>query len=373
MMNDKALEHLIGEIYETALNPGLWPEVMTLCARQVNGIAAHIMTVDKRRQYPKFLVAAGDGDLPAPENQSHYLNYYLKIDPRMQAMETAKLHEWRYCTHYMDQQFVNRNEFYQDFLLPSGGRYAMGAWIDDGDAEKTVLGLHRCQGQPEFSEGERRIAEQFSSHLQRSLRLQRHTQALQDKAWLGARAIDALNLPMLIVDATGAIRHLNAQAEALLQNSCVSGFSYHNQRLSALYPDDSQKLAALITQATSTPAQGGATFLGHGTQQAFVTPLPARSPFVQEWQINLALLAILESGKSIAPLPLLGKLYNLSPAELKCAAALLAGQTAETYAQATGLAENTVRTQIKNLQRKTGTGRLSDLLALLSRAPPLAQ
>ena len=372
MTKDKALDKLIGAIYETALNPALWPEVMKLCARQVDGIAAHIMTVDKRRENPTFLIAAGDGDLPTPENQTHYLNYYVKIDPRMQVMESAKLHEWRYCTHYLDQQYVNHNEFYQDFLLPSGGRYAMGAWIDDSQTEKTVLGLHRGEGQPEFSEGERRIAEQFSGHLNRSLRLHRHTKALEDKASLGARAIDALNMPMLIVDSTATIRHLNHQAEALLQNSKVSGVSSQNQRLLALHPDDNQKLAALIAQATATPAQGGAAFLNNGTQQAYATPLPAKSAYVQDWQIDLALLIIMENGKILSPLTLLSKLYNLSPAEVKCATALLAGQTAETFAQASGLAETTVRTQIKNLQRKTGTSKQSDLMALLSRAPPLA-
>ena len=370
---DKALEHLIGVIYETALNPDLWSEAMTLCARQVDGVAAHIMTIDKHRQTPTFLVAAGDGDLPTPENQSQYLNYYVNIDPRMQVMSTAKLYEWRYCTDYLDQQYVNHNEFYQDFLLPSGGRYALGAWIDEGVAEKTVLGLHRCQGQAQFSETERKIAEFFSSHLQRSLRLRKHTQALRDKAILGARAIDALSLPMIIVDAKAAIRHLNIQAETLLFNSNASGLSSHTQRLSAQQPDDNQKLAALIALATSKPAQGGAIFINHGTRQVFVTPLPANSPFAHEWQTNLALLVILETGKVISSLSLLGKLYNLSPAELKCAAALLAGLTAETYAQESGLAENTVRTQIKNLLRKTGTGKHSDLLALLSRAPPLAE
>jgi DNA-binding CsgD family transcriptional regulator len=372
MTKDKALEHLIGVIYETALDPSLWPEVMTLCARQVDGIAAHIMTVDKHRQSPTFLVAAGDGDLSARENQSQYLNYYVNIDPRMQVMATAKLHEWRYCTDHLDQKYVNHNEFYQDFLLPSGGRYAMGAWIDEGSAEKTVLGLHRHQGQPLFGAAERQVAAQFSGHLQRSIRLQKHTLALQDKAMLGARAIDTLNLPMLIVDAKATIRHLNLQAEILLQNSRRSGFSSQNQRLSALHPDDNQKLATLIAQATSVPAQGGATFLCHGAQQAFVTPLSRESSFANEWRINLALLVILESGKSISSLPLLGKLYNLSPAELKCAAALLAGQTADAYAQESGLARNTVRTQIKNLLRKTATVKQSDLLALLSRSPPLA-
>lgn len=372
MTSEKQLDHLINVLYETTLTPDLWKEAMLLCSRQVRGIAAHIMTVDKGLNKPVFLVAAGDGDLPASENQSNYVNYYVKIDPRMNVMANTKIHEWRFCSSHMDQQFVNHNEFYQDFLIPSGGRYAMGMWVDDGAEQKTVFGLHRSLGQAAFDDSDRMAAERFTGHLQRALRLQRHTQKLQDKAELGARAIDSFALSMLIVDHKAAILHLNNEAESLLSKQ-LGGLSSQGGRLAADSPDDNHKLATLISQATSYPAVGGAMFLNNSkvpqTRQVFVTPLPAASPFVKDWQTPLALVLVMETSQSLSSMQLLGKLYNFSPAELKVTAALMQGKGPEEYALEAGVSLNTVRTQIKNLYRKTGTSRQAELVALLCRTP----
>lgn len=103
----------------------------------------------------------------------------------------------------------------------------------------------------------------------------------------------------------------------------------------------------------------------------FVTPLPASSPFAQDWQMPLALVLVMDAGKPLSPLQLLGKLYDLSPAELRVASALLAGSSPEEYAQQAGVTLNTVRSQLKNLFSKTGTHRQSELVAVLSRVPPL--
>lgn len=67
----------------------------------------------------------------------------------------------------------------------------------------------RAVDQQPFDYTEQLDAQRFSGHLQRALRLQKHTQNLQAKAELGARAIDALALSMLILDSKGVILHLN--------------------------------------------------------------------------------------------------------------------------------------------------------------------
>jgi DNA-binding CsgD family transcriptional regulator len=110
---------------------------------------------------------------------------------------------------------------------------------------------------------------------------------------------------------------------------------------------------------------------GEQPRQVFVTPLPAASPFTQDWQTPLALVLVMEAGKNVSALQLLGKLYDLSPAELRVAAALLAGKSPEEYALEADVTINTVRTQLKNLFQKTGTHRQSELVAVLSKAPPL--
>ena len=374
MNSEKQYDELINVLYETALDPSLWKEAMLLCSRQVNGIAAHIMSVDKTKKKPVFLVAAGDGELPDMENQSQYINYYVKIDPRMSVMEKASQNEWRFCSTYMDQQFVNHNEFYQDFLIPSGGRYAMGMWIDDCAESKTVLGLHRSLSQPAFSEPEKQIADRFIGHIQRALRLQRHTKTLNEKAELGARAIDSFSLSMIIVDSKAFVLHLNSEAKALI-DAKQNGIHIKNNRLSADSPKENHKLNDLITQATSYPAIGGAMFFNCSnnpqTQQVFVTPLPASSPYAQDWQTPLALVLMMKPNQPCPSLQFLGKLYNFSPAEIKVCASLMQGKSPEEYALEAGVSVHTVRTQIKNLFRKTETNRQSELVALLCKIPYL--
>jgi DNA-binding CsgD family transcriptional regulator len=286
-------------------------------------------------------------------------------------MKGAAVDEWIPCHHTYDQKFVNHSEFCQDFLLYYGCRYVMGAWIDDYEDHHNQLIVLRAVGQQPFEPAEQQAAQRYSGHLQRALRLQKHTQNLHDKIELGAMAIDALALSMLIVDGKGVILHLNAGAERLL-SSRVSGLTGNAGRLSAADPTNKNRLAALIFAATGYPAMGGAMFLnGEQNRQVFITPLPAASPFAKDWQTPLALVLVIEAGNTLSTLQLLGKLYDLTPAELRVASALLDGNSPEEYAQQAGVTQNTVSSQLKSLFRKTGTRRQSELVALLSRVPPL--
>jgi DNA-binding CsgD family transcriptional regulator len=369
MTDDKQLDHLIGVLYETALDPSRWREAVGLCGQYAGGVDAQFLTIDKTNNTPIAAVLAGTEF--SLQGGADYANYYITLDPRQNSMQGATVGEWLCCHHTYDQKFFDRNAFCQDFLIYYGCRYVMGAWIDDYEDHHNQLIVLRAVGQQPFEPAEQLAAQRFSGHLQRALRLQRHTQSLHTKAELGARAIDALALSMLIVDGKGAILHLNAGAERLL-NSRISGLTSKANCLSTAHPPNKNRLKALIAAATGYPAVGGAMFLsGEETRQVFVTPLPAASAFAQDWQTPLALVLVIEAGKNLSTLQLLGKLYDLSPAELRVASALLSGKSPEEYAQQAGVTLNTVRSQLKNLFRKTDTRRQSELVAVLSRVPPL--
>jgi len=369
MADDKQLDYLIGVLYETVIDPSRWHEAMELCARYAGGIAAHMLTIDKRLNQPVF--SAHGGEITTDDNANDYADYYINLDPRVKMMETLAVQDWWFCHDHFDQQFVSRSEFYQDFFIPNCARYSLGACVDDDLERHTVIGIMRAAKQSPFGEVERMAAQRFSGHLQRALRLQSHTQCLHARAELGARAIDALALAMLIVDGTGLILHCNVAAELLLSDQAC-GLNSKAGRLTAAHPLNKISLASLIAGATCCSAVGDAMFLsGGGRRQVFVTPLPAASDFVHDWQTPLALVVVMEVGKNLSPLQLLSKLYNLSPAELRVAAALLAGKSPEEYAQEANVTANTARTQLKSLFKKTGTRRQSELVALLSLVPPL--
>jgi DNA-binding CsgD family transcriptional regulator len=367
MTDDKQLDHIIGVIYETVLEPSRWSEAVELCGLYAGGIAGQLCTVNKADLSAELFLMAGEFSQPA----ATVYEKNIPIDPRSEMFSEMIIQKWLCCHHFYDQNFVNHNEFYQDFLIIHGVRYGMAAMIDETTDYITTFGSIRAVGQQPFGDTNQLAAQRFGSHLQRALRLQKHTQSLQTKAELGARAIDALALPMLIVDGKAVILHLNVGAERLL-NSPVYGLTGKAGHLFSTHPDQQNKLKDLIAKATGYPAVGGAMFFpDKDLRQVFVTPLPAASPFAQDWQSPLALVLVMDANQNLSSLQLLGALYNLSPAELRVASALLNGNSPEQYAQQAAVSVNTVRTQLKSLFNKTNTSRQSELVAILSRMPPL--
>ncbi|MDD1643095.1 MAG: hypothetical protein LUQ29_07505, partial [Methylococcaceae bacterium] len=52
MTDDKQLDHLIGVLYETALDPSRWEEAVGLCGHYAGGVDAHLLTIDKNTNIP---------------------------------------------------------------------------------------------------------------------------------------------------------------------------------------------------------------------------------------------------------------------------------------------------------------------------------
>ena len=184
-------------------------------------------------------------------------------------------------------------------------------------------------------------------------------------------AMDALSLAILIVDEQGAVKYINTCAKELL-NTKIRSLTIKDDYLSAINFSDKSKLSAFITAATSAEEIRSAMFLHDDeVRQVFITPLPSMSSFMLNVNMPLALILITEPNEIVSEVQLMGKLYDLSPAELRVATALLAGKSPGEYAIDAGLTMHTVRSQLKNLFSKTYTRRQSELVALLSKLPPL--
>lgn len=368
-MNDDKLDQLIAALYEAVLDPSKWREAVGLCGLYAGGVDAHMTTIGKQRNAAISTIMAGTMfPLQIPVD---YEQYYVQIDPHVNILKSSPIHHWNCCHHTSTPNFVDRSEFFQDFLIPRGLRYGLFAVVDEDDKNITTFVSLRPLDMLPFDEENQAAARRFSMHLQRALHLQAKMQVLQTKAELGAEAIDALSISMLIVDENGKILQLNQEAEQIL-NHATSGLFCKSGILTATSPSVKNRLITLIKDATSQTAIGGATLLNETTtKQIFVTPIPATSEFIRDWQRPLALVLISETGKVVSPLELVGKLYSFTSTEIRLASALLSGKSPEEYAIAADVTLNTVRTQLKSLYSKTGTHRQSALVAFLSKVPPL--
>jgi DNA-binding CsgD family transcriptional regulator/PAS domain-containing protein len=362
------LDTLIHTLYETALDSGRWASALEQLASYLDAAASHLIVWNKPMLAVSFLTG-----IP-PDADGSYGTYYASIDPFRQLAMAQSPGEWLRCHEHFDENFVRRNEFYQDHLAPYGLRYLLGGKLVESNGRSALVTLLRGAGQPPFSESDVASVRRIEGHLRRAVRLHLTASDLRAHAQMSASALDSLSCAVWIVTPEGALRHLNTRAEAILQAS--DGLVTIQGHLRAL--NEAHAHLARMIKAAAQPngtSRGGALFIerpnGKPPYQVFVVALPEKSAFAVERQVPLALVLTKDATQRVAAPPLFAQLYGLTPAEGRLAAALLTGKTPGEHATAAAVSIATVRTQLHAVLAKTGTRRQVELVCLLANIPHL--
>jgi DNA-binding CsgD family transcriptional regulator/PAS domain-containing protein len=369
MPKEGHLDTLIHTIYETALDAGRWASALQQLAVYLDAAASHFIVWDKQANAVSFSVLTG---IP-PEADASYSAYYAAIDPLLQLAVDHSPGAWLRCQEHLDENFVRRNEFYPDYLAPYGLRYLLGGKLVESNDFSALVTLLRRPGQGPFSDSDVACVRRIEAHLQRAARLHLAAGDLRAHAQMSTSALDSLSYALWIVTAEGSLRHLNTRAEAILQAN--DGLATKQGRLHALNGAHAHLARMIKAAAQPNGASRGGTLSiersnGKPPYHVFVAALPEKSALV-EWQVPLALVLAKDATQRVAAPPLFARLYGLTPAEGRLAAALLAGKTPGEHATAAGVSIATVRTQMHAVLAKTGTRRQSELVCLLANIPHL--
>ncbi len=178
--------------------------------------------------------------------------------------------------------------------------------------------------------------------------------------------LDRLPLGLILTRADGRIVHANTRAERLLGERRVL---WRDRRgaVSAARPAETRKLRAAIEACASgdDPTEGAIALPPRDEG-------PAASAIVVAAGATAAGAALFvadpEAGLSINA-SRLAALYGLTRSEALVVARLARGETVEHIASAGGQQLATIRSQLKSVFRKTGTGRQSDLIKLVLSGP----
>ncbi len=128
-----------------------------------------------------------------------------------------------------------------------------------------------------------------------------------------------------------------------------------------------ERLEQLVYSACATPAKAGAIALADGPQRlvAAVLPLQASHAWAgMQAPMALVVAAMPGTASSLDP-RLVGDMLGLSPTETRLALLLAAGKTVKDFAAIEGMSWHTARSHHKNLLRKTGCRRQTELVQLL--------
>lgn len=275
-------------------------------------------------------------------------------------------------------EIYTRGEYYNDFLRPLDMLHVVAPVLrsDSQGANFSSISIFRPVRSQPFGEEERKFLLLLVPHLQRAFQLHNRIQGLERKGNAAGEALDHLQQGVVLLDAKGHVRLVNRAATALFARE--KSLKLTSSGLIAAVPSENRELRRLMEGAIATDDRngmdsGGAMLISRdgfrNPLQVLVTPLRTKTIHIGK---DLPVAAIFISDPDSDPVSnstVFAQLFGLTRAETRLAQILAAGQSMKDAAARLGVAQSTLRSQLKSIFAKTNTNRQGELVRLLLLAP----
>ena len=364
------LSALTGDIYDAALDPTLWPDVLGRTKRFVGGLAASLAWKDAVTKRGDSYYDDGDLD---PAYRQLYFEKYIKLDPCTTGQFFAELGEPVCTTDVIPYDEFKQTRFYQEWVRPQKLTDFAATMLDKTVTSVAFLGVFRHERHGLFDDEARRRIRLLVPHFRRALLIGNLIDLKTAEAATLADTLDGIGAGMFLVDAGGRIVHANAAGHALLKAAGV--LHAENGRLAANDPNADRTFAdafamsgdgdgAIGAKAVAVPlaAPDGERYVAH------VLPLTsgARRRAGTSYSAAAALFVRRAALDAPSPPEVIARTFRLTPMELRVLLAVVEVGGVPEVAVALGIAETTVKTHLGRTYQKTGTSRQAELVKLVA-------
>jgi DNA-binding CsgD family transcriptional regulator len=365
------LPELIGEIYDAALDPSLWNDVVGKVARFVGGSAAVIVSKNP---------TAGNGNAYDESGTDPYYSYselyfdkYAELDPSTTGRYFADIGQSNAIAYLMPCRAFLETRFYEEWARPQALADFLSAVLDKSANDAELFGVFSHERDGIVDDETRRRMRLIVPHIRQAALVGRLIDLkAADTAYL-ADTLDGLSAGMCLVDAGGRILHANVACHGILDagdflsvvdGRLVASDARIDQAFRELFAAAGNGDAAIGIRGIALPlkAQDGSCYVAHvlpltsGVRRlAGITYAATAALFVYK-----AATQIRSSPEAIA------RAYNLTPAELRVLMAIVEVGGVPEVAVVLGIAESTVKTHLARLFVKTGAGRQADLVKIVA-------
>lgn len=356
-------------LYQAALGDQNWANVTGGLREWLRSDLVALSTTDR---------ATGRSVMIHGHCSPHYTNLYpsLTDNPFTPVFKTLGQGEIVTDSALLDTRTLERTSYYQAWLRPQFQHSGVLANIYQNGSVGTFLMFSRGGDAGKFGEAEMAAFAELQTTLRHAMEL--HERLARARLEQTGRVFDGQAIGWIAVEASGKIVWFNEMAETLLANQ-NSPLTARHARLRAYDPRQTQRLLEALQLALESSTQSGRgsnlIFRNPDTGDAIAASIvPADDLFVKGLpHIHGAYLALQDLSRRPPPemVARIGTLFGLTRREAELAMALVSGQTVAECAAARGLSMPTVRTQLAQLLRKTGTSRQSQLVALLLSTLPV--
>jgi len=365
--DDHEYTRLIAGIYDAALDSAQWPRALANIADYVDGRVAGLLAKDPVRNQVKACWHAG-GD-------PHYIKLYAETYSRLGPIATLPLGEVEQIVSIPElipyEEFM-RGRYYREWAEPQGWVDIAMAVIDKSPGGSAYLTMSRDRSTGMVDATMRERMALVVPHVRRAVLIGKAIEFKQSEAEAFADVLDGLSASVFLVDPLGRIVHVNDAGENTLRGGnflrSVGG------RLVASDPQVDHGLRETVAAAASGDREIGSRGIAMPVNTrdgeryvAHVLPLASGERHRAGPSAATAALFVRKAALERAlPPEVIGKTYNLTPAELRVLLGIVDIGGVPEIANAFGVAETTVKTHLGRLFEKTGTGRQADLVKLVA-------
>jgi DNA-binding CsgD family transcriptional regulator len=369
MRGPRKITDLIEDVYDAALEPARWHDVVAGINEFVGGRACGIISKDSISKFGVTHYYYGA--------DPHFIQLYSETHSRFDPL--TRLPPFGRVAGIPDLvsfDAYRRGRFYQEWLRPQGCLDVANVVIEKSSSKCPIL-LSVLPNRRMVDDEMRRRIGLVVPHLHRALMINKAIEIRKSETATFADILDGLSAGIFLVNARCDIVHANAAGESML---CDDDFLRSiSGQLVARDAKASRGLHEIVANggggtaansgAFSLTAHDGARYAAHLLPLASVVRNGARAPskavaaiFVRKVELD---------GQSCSEL--VGRAFGLTPAELRVLLAIVeVGGVPET-SQTLGVAETTVKTHLQRVFSKTGASRQADLVKLAAGfANPLA-
>ena len=365
---DRLEPRLLGSLYEAALSAEIWPAVLDQVSAALGGEAAMIVWIDRKAE----AVAAGW----TSNIDGRYLNLfhsrYVMNPWSLGAIAMAECEVFR-TEALLPLAELKRTAFFNELVNPLGIQHGIGCNLLSAGDRVGLFFAFRSKRHGPFGGDAVTLGRQLTPHLSRAFELTLQAMDARVEQTAALRALDFIQLGIVLLDLEGCVYHVNSAARRVLEVEdglrLVDG---------ALCASDARETEELQRRIKGVNGNGNGNGEVATCEVASVTrPSLRRSLDVLVARLHTGKLlpargtpavVVFISDPVLRPRgyeEILQRIYGLTRAEAKLTLCVIQGIGLTSAAKQLGIQLSTARSQVQKVYQKTGTGRQAELVNLL--------
>jgi DNA-binding CsgD family transcriptional regulator len=313
----------------------------------------------------------------------HYVQLYNDTHSRCDPVATLPFYEAEQIVsipELVPYDEFRRERFFQEWMRPQGLVDAANSVLEKSPSSCSFITILRGDACGIVDDEMQRRMTLIVPHVRRAVLIGKAIEFKEAAAAMFADALDGLSAGLFLMAADGQIVHANASGRDMLDDGdmlrairgrLASCDRHVDKSLHEAFAASANGDAAVGVKAIALPLCGhdGERYVAH------VLPLTsgARGRLGKLYTATAAMF-VCKAAMEGPPAPeIIGKIYDLTPTELRVLLAIVDVGGIPEVASAFGVAESTIKTHVGRLFDKTGVGRQADLVKLVAGfATPLA-